>query len=54
MKASESNIDSFLKKSETVFAIPVYQRNYVKIVKDLFLLQPELFFNTEVLKNLRK
>ena len=28
MKAVEANIDTFLTKTDTVFAIPVYQRNY--------------------------
>lgn len=28
MKANETRVDKFLATNETIFAIPVYQRNY--------------------------
>ena len=34
MKASETRIDKFLATTETVFAIPVYQRNYDWTIKE--------------------
>ena len=34
MRAGETKVESFLAKSQTVFAIPIYQRNYDWTMKE--------------------